>query len=124
MGVSVDQKTLEKKLLLKRCYLITTIFQIGKEQGIHFFDYYINAWELNIDEATMELAQTLSDTQIQEVFKKYPARNHVVFRGNCYTFEDGTLTLKSSAEKIRAGIAETEKKHGQTACLQIDRCSP
>jgi hypothetical protein len=113
--VSVDQKTLEKKLLLKRVYPATAIFQIGREMAVQFFDQYVNAWEPDPDEAAMELAQGLSDVQMQEVFKKHPARNYAVFRGSYFTFEDGTLTLKGSAEKIRAGIAETKKKYGQAA---------
>ena len=113
--MSVDQKTLEKKLLLKRVYPATTIFQIGKELAVPFFDQYVNAWEPDPDEAAMELAQALSDVPMQEVFKKHPARNYAVFRGSYFTFEDGTLALKGSAEKIRAGIAETEKKYGQAA---------
>jgi hypothetical protein len=119
--VSVDQKTLEKKLLLQRVYPADAIFQIGREQAIEFFNRYVNAWEPDLDEAAMEIAQGLSDVQLQEVFKKHPPRSYTVFRGNFYTFEEGTLTLKGSAEKIRAGIAETEKKYGEvvTAVLKL-----
>ncbi len=113
--MTADDKTLEKKLLIKRVYSITDIFQIGKEQAIPFFDLYVNAWEPDPDEATFQLAQALDDKQLQEALKKHPARNYVAFRGANYTFEDGNLAFKGSAEKIRAGIAETEKKYGQAA---------
>ncbi len=117
--MTVDDKTLEKKLLIKRVYPVADIFQIGKEEAINYFDQFVNAWEPDLDEPALELAQTLSDKQLQETFKKHPPRNYNVFRGIYYTFEDGNLNLKGSAEKIRAGIAETEKKYGPAASAII-----
>jgi hypothetical protein len=111
--MTLDDIVLEKKLLLNRVYPVADIFQIGKEQAIPYFDGFVNCWEADPDEAALELAQTLNDKQLQEVFKKHKARAYTVFRGMHYTFEDGTLNLKGSVEKIRAGIAETEKKFGQ-----------
>ncbi len=111
--MSIDDKTLEKKLLLARIYSPTAIFKIGKENAISFFEDYVNAWEPNIDEAALSLAQGLEDKLLQDVCRKNPPRSYSVFRGNYYTFEDGTLSLKGSTEKIRTGIAETEKKYGQ-----------
>jgi hypothetical protein len=113
--MTVDDKTLEKKLLIKRVYPVTDIFQIGKENGIGYFDGFVNSWEPDTDEAAMEMAQAVSDKQLQEIFKKHQPRNYTVFRGTNYTFEDGILTVKGSAEKVRAGIVETEKKYGQAA---------
>jgi len=113
--MSADDKILEKKLLLKRVYSPVDIFQIGKENAIPFFAGLVNAWEPDLDEAALELAQALSDKQLLEAFRKHPGRPYVVFRGSNYTFEDGNLTPKGSLEKIRAGIAETEKKYGQAA---------
>ena len=113
--MTVDDKVLEKKLLIKRVFPVAEIFQIGKEQGIYYFDQFVNCWEADEDEAALEIGQALSDKQLQEVFKKHKGRAHAVFRGRHYTFEDGTLALKGSAEKIRAGIAETEKKYGRDA---------
>jgi hypothetical protein len=111
--MTVDDHTLEKKLLINRVYTIPDVFQIGKEQGIPYFDQYVNCWEPDPDEAALELAQALSDKQLQDVSKKHKERAYAVFRGMHYTFEDGALNLKGSVEKIRAGIAETEKKFGQ-----------
>ena len=113
--MTVDDKTLEKKLLIKRVYPVTDIFQIGKENAIGYFDQFVNSWEPDTDEAAMEMAQAVSDKQLQEIFKKHQPRNYTVFRGTNYTFEDGILTVKGSAEKVRAGIVETEKKYGQAA---------
>ena len=111
--MTADDKTLEKKLLIRRVYPETDIFTIGKEQGIQYFDQFVNCWETNPDEASLELGQALSDKQLQEAFKKHAGRNWTVFRGKYYTFEDGALSLKGSVEKIRAGITETEKKFGK-----------
>ncbi len=111
--MTVDDHTLEKKLLINRVYTIPDVFQIGKEQGIPYFDQYVNCWEPDPDEAALELAQALSDKQLQDVFKKHKGRAYSVFRGMHYTFEDSALNLKGSVEKIRAGIAETEKKFGE-----------
>ena len=113
--MTVDDKTLEKKLLIKRVYPVTDIFQIGKENAIGYFDQFVNSWEPDTDEAAMEMAQAVSDKQLQEIFKKHQPRNYTVFRGTNYTFEDGILTVKGSAEKVRTGIVETEKKYGQAA---------
>jgi hypothetical protein len=110
--MTLDDKTLEKKLLLKRIYPVTDVFQIGKEQAILFFDQYVNAWECDPDEAALEVAQALSDKQLQEVVAKHPPRFYVVFRGEYYTFEDSTLTLKGATERVRSGIKETQKKYG------------
>jgi hypothetical protein len=113
--MTIDDKTLETKMLLKRVYPTTEIFAIGKEQALPYFDQFVNAWEPDPDEAAMELAQALDGKQLTETFRKHPPRNYVVFRGAFYTFEDANLTLKGSTEKIRAGIAETEKKYGKAA---------
>jgi hypothetical protein len=113
--MSIDDKTLERKLLIARVYPETDIYTIGKEQAISYFDQYVNGWEPDAEEAAMEIAQALNDKQLTETFKKHPPRSYVVFRGTNYTYEESTLTLKGSTEKIRAGIKETEKKFGQTA---------
>jgi hypothetical protein len=111
--MNFDDRTLEKKLLVKRIFSVTAIFQIGKEQAIPFFDQYVNAWEPSPDEAAMEIAQAISDQQLQETLRKHAARTYTVFRGAHYTFEEGTLTFKGSHKKILAGIAETQKKFGK-----------
>jgi hypothetical protein len=108
-----NDKILERKLLIKRVFPVAEIFEIGKELGIHYFDQFVGCWDADADEASLEIGQAVSDTQLQEIFKKYDARGWTVFRGKYYTFEGGVLSLKGSLEKIRAGIAETEKKYGK-----------
>ena len=113
--MTLDDRALEKKLLIQRIIPITDIYVIGKEEKIPYFDQFVNAWEPNPDEAAMELATALNDKQLQDSLKKHPPRPYAVFRGANYTFEDSTLTLKGATEKIAAGIRETEKKFGQAA---------
>jgi hypothetical protein len=113
--MSTEDEVLERKLLLKRVYPVTEIFQIGKEQTIPFFDQFVNGWEPDPDEAALELAKILSEKRLLDLVKKHPPRNYVVFRGENYTFEEGTLSLKGNTDRIHAGIVETEKKYGQAA---------
>ena len=108
-----DDKIVERKLLIKRVFPVAEIFDIGKELGIPYFDQFVGCWDADADEASLEIGQAVSDAQLQEIFKKYEARGWAVFRGKYYTFEGGVLSLKGSLEKIRAGIAETEKKYGK-----------
>lgn len=110
-----DDKQLEKKLLIQRAFPVTKIFEIGKEMGIHYFDQFVSCWEADPGEASVEMAQALSDVQLQGVFKRYPKREWAVFRGKYYTFENGAFSLTGSLEKIQAGIRETEKKYGNTS---------
>ncbi len=111
--MSLDDKTVEKKLLIKRVFPIQDIYEIGRELGIQYFAQFVNCWEIDSDEALLALMQAVSDIQLQEIFKKHEGRNWASFRGKYYTFEDGVLSLKGALEKIGAGIAETEKKYGQ-----------
>lgn len=113
--MNAEDKTLELKLLLRRVYSVTEIFQIGKELAIPWFDQFVNAWEPDPDEASLELAKALDEKQLKDLFKKHLPRSYTVFLGSNYTFEDGVLTLKGTADRIHAGIRETEKKYGQTA---------
>jgi hypothetical protein len=111
--VTLDDRTLEKKLLLQRAYPPNEIYNIGKELAIPFFESLVNCWEPDPDEAAFQAAQALEDQQLQEVFKKHAPRQNAVFRGIHFTIEDGVLNQKGSLEKLCAGIAETEKKFGE-----------
>jgi len=80
--MSLDDKALEIKLLLKRVFPIPEICEIGKEQAIPYFDQLVNCWEADPDEAALEIAQNLNEKQLQEVFKKHKGRPYAVFRGS------------------------------------------
>jgi hypothetical protein len=108
-----NDKIVERKLLIKRAFALTEIFEIGKQLGAPYFSQYVSGWETNADAAALEIAQVVSDTQLQEIFKKHATRDWAVFRGKYYTFEAGVLSLRGSLEKIQAAIAETTKKYGK-----------
>jgi hypothetical protein len=114
-----DDKIVERKLLIKRVFPVAEIFEIGKEWGIHYFDQFVSCWDADADEAPLEIGQAVSDTQLQEIFKKHKGRDWAVFRGKYYTFEGEVLSLKGSLEKIQAGIAETEKKYGKDSAYVL-----
>jgi hypothetical protein len=107
----LEKKTSHQQLLTLR----TELPEIGKDRKIWVLDQYVNAGKLIPGQASMEIAQALNDKQLQEAFKKYPARDYTSFRGRYYTYEDGNLTIKGVVDKIHTGIAETEKKYGQAA---------
>jgi len=108
-----DDKIVERKLLIKRVFPATEIFEIGKELGIHYFDQFVSCWDADADEASLEIGQAVGDAQLQEIFKKHETRGWAVFRGNFYTFDGEALSLKGSLERIQAGIAETGKEYGK-----------
>jgi hypothetical protein len=108
-----DDKIVERKLLIKRAFSLTEIFEIGKQLGIPYFDQFVSSWETDDDTASLEIAQAVSDAQLQEIFKKRETRDWAVFRGKYYLFEAGVLSLRGSLEKIQAAIAETAKKYGK-----------
>ncbi len=108
-----DDKIVERKLLIKRAFPLTEIFEIGKKLGLHYFDQLVSGWETDADAASLEIGQAVSDAQLQEIFKKHETRDWAVFRGKHYTFEGGTLSLRGSLEKIQTAIAETAKKYGK-----------
>lgn len=109
--MTIDDKIVERKLLIKRAFSLTEIFEIGKQLGLHYFDQFVNCWETDTDTAALEIGQAVSDAQLQAIFKKYKTRDWSVFRGKHYTFEGGILSLRESLEKIHAAIAETSKKY-------------
>jgi len=113
--MSSDDKIVERKLLIKRAFPLTEIFEIGKQLGLHYFDQFVNCWETDADTAALEIGQVVSDAQLQAIFKKHKARDWSVFRGKYYTFEGGILSLRGSLEKIRAAIAETAMKYDKNS---------
>lgn len=113
-----EDKVVERKLLLRRMFSIADLFAIGKEIGIPSFGSFVSCWELDEDEAASEIASNTSDRQLREIYKKFAPRGWAIFRGRYYTFENGTLRLTGSWEKIRRSIAETERKYGKN-CVSL-----
>ena len=116
--MTVDDRVVERRLLLQRAFPRIDLFEIGKELNIPYFGRFVSGWDVDEDEAALEIASRISDTQLQKVFEKYAARVWVVFRGKHYTFENGVLHLEGSWKTIRANLYQAKKKYRKN-CLAV-----
>jgi hypothetical protein len=116
--LAFDDKRLERKLLLKRIFPRIELFEIGKKFNIPYFDRFESGWDINEDDASLEIASKISDVQLKKVFDKYLPRKWTVFRGTYYTFENGELRLEGSDKTIRANVYQAQKKYGKN-CAAI-----
>jgi len=116
----VDDRLVERKLLLKRAFPRIELFEIGKELNIPYFNRFMSGWEIDEDEASLEIALNIGDAQLKEIFDKHAPRGWAVFRGKHYTFEDGHLRLDGSWRVIRANLYQAKKKYGKN-CVAILR---
>ncbi len=117
----LDSKTIERKLLLKRVFPRSRLFQIGKSLSIPYFSNFNSEWDIDVEKAALEIASLIDDERIQEVFSNYKPRKWEIFRGQFYTFEDGELRLENSWRVIQAAVAQTKKKYGQR-CTSVLKC--
>jgi len=108
-----EDKVVERKLLLKRTFSIADLFEISKEIGVPYLNALISCWETDEDEAASEIALSISDTQLRDLYKKHTPRGWAIFRGKHYTFENGVLRLTGSWQKIRVNISEAKKRYGE-----------
>jgi hypothetical protein len=118
MQLPFDDRVLERKLLLKRTFPRIDLFEIGKELNIPYFDRFESGWDIDEDDASLEIASKISDTQLKKVFEKYSPRKWTMFRGIHYTFENGELRLEGSEKTIRANVYQAQKKYGKN-CVAI-----
>jgi len=116
--LAFDDKRLERKLLLKRTFPRIELFEIGKKFNIPYFDRFESGWDINEDDASLEIASKISDVQLKKVFDKHSPRKWTVFRGTHYTFENGELHLKGSNKTIQANVYQAKKKYGKN-CVAI-----
>jgi hypothetical protein len=116
--LALDDKRLERKLLLKRTFPRIELFEIGKKFNIPYFDRFESGWDINEDDASLEIASKISDVQLKKVFERYSPRKWTVFRGTHYTFENGELHLEGSDRTIRANVYQAKKKYGKN-CVAI-----
>jgi len=113
-----EDKIVERKLLLKLTFPVADLFEIGKELEIPYFKRFVSCWEIDADEAALEIALNTSDTKLKKIYKRYTPREWVSFRGKYYTFENGGLRLTGSWGKIRTKISEAKKKYGKN-CVSV-----
>jgi len=111
--VTFEDKTLERKMLLKRAFSRQRLFEIGKSLSIAYFDRFTNEWDIDEDQAALEIASRISDAQLKETFDKQNPREWVVFRGKHYTFENGQFQLQGSWKIIESNIRQVKEKHGK-----------
>ncbi|RLI46357.1 hypothetical protein DRO69_03255 [Candidatus Bathyarchaeota archaeon] len=116
--MTFDDRVLERKLLLKRTFPRIELFEIGKELNIPYFDRFESGWDIDEDDASLEIASKISDTQLKKIFDKHSPRKWTVFRGTHYTFENGELRLEGSEKTIRANVYQAQKKYGKN-CVAI-----
>ncbi|MHA1710598.1 MAG: hypothetical protein ACTSUS_00805, partial [Candidatus Freyarchaeota archaeon] len=116
--VTADDKLVERKLLLKRAFSRVRLFEIGRQLGIPYFNRFASGWEIDEEEASLEIASNINDAQLKGIFKEYNPREWVVFRGKYYTFENGNLHLNGYWKTLRVHIHQARKKYGRN-CLAI-----
>lgn len=115
MWVTTGDKIVERKLLLKRVFPVSKLFEIGKKLNLAYFNRFPSEWDIDEDEAALEIASNISDAQLKEVFDKFKPRKWAVFRGQFYTFENGTFLLEGSWKNLQANIRQTKKKFRKNA---------
>jgi len=111
--VTIEDRIVERKILLKRVFPRNRLFEIGKGLNIAYFDRLESEWDIDEDEAAFEIASKISDTQFKEVFNTHKPREWVVFRGKHYTFENGRLLLESSWKTLQSSVHQFSEKHGR-----------
>lgn len=116
----LGDKTIERKLLLKRAFSKRKLLKIGKELKVAYFNRFRSEWDIEDDKAALEIAMNASDEQLKEIFRTYEPRKWEVFRGKHYTF-DGILHLEGSWKEIQAAIAQTKRKYGKNS-LTVLKC--
>ena len=113
--VTVEDKIVERKLLLKRAFPVSTLFKIGRKLNLAYFDRFSSEWDIDEDEAALEIASKISEMQLKEIFKKFKPRKWAVFRGQYYTLEDGTFLLEGSWKNLQANLRQAKKRFRKNA---------
>jgi len=111
--LAVEDKAIERKILLKRSFPRHKLFDIGRELALPYFERFENAWNIDEDQAAFEISSAVGDAQLKEIFESRKPRQWVVFRGKYYTFEDGALLLEGSWKTIESNLHQVRKKQGK-----------
>jgi hypothetical protein len=100
-----NEKTREKIALLMRLFWLETLFKIGQQLRIHYFDQFSYYWNINHYQAAVEIAKSIDDEQLSRLARENPSKYELSlggFQGNYYTAtEKGLVTLESSWPKVR-----------------------
>jgi len=117
----LNDRVVERKLLIRRVFPRSKLFQMGKALNIPYFHNFYSEWDIDYDRAAFEIASIISDVQLENAFSNYEPREWEVFRGQYYTFENGSFRLEGSWEAIQSAIAQVRKKFGKN-CIAILKC--
>jgi hypothetical protein len=117
----MEDKVIERKLLLKRVIPRSTLLGMGKKRNIPYFRRFHSGWDIDYDRASLEVASHMTDAQLADIFRNIEPRRWESFRGQYYTFEDGVLKLEGSWKMIRAAVAQMKKKYGKN-CVSVLKC--
>jgi hypothetical protein len=119
--LAIEDKVVERKILLKRAFPIHRLFEIGKKLIVSYFERFEDTWDIDADQAALEMASTISDEQLKEIFYLYKPRDWIVFRGKHYTFENGSLLFEGSWKTVESNLHQIRKKYGKNV-LDVLKC--
>lgn len=115
----VDDKTIERKLLLQQVFSRGQLYKIGKTLGISYFKTAQSRWNIEISKASLEISLNIDDEQLKSLFDTNSPREWEIFRGQYYTFKDGEFKLEGAWKEIQAGIAQARKKYGNVVVIVL-----
>jgi len=108
--VTAEDRIVERKLLLKRAFSVSKLFEIGMNLNLAYFNRFSSKWDIDEDEAALEIASDISEAQLKQVFDKFKPQKWAAFRGQYYTFENGTFLLEGSWKNLQANIRQVKQK--------------
>lgn len=115
----LDERVCERRELLKRAYSISQLFEIGRWLKIAYFDKFLCCWEIDEDEASMEIASKITDDMLKQIFQNYKPHERIVFRGKYYLLSNGKLSLEGAQALINDGIRKLKSKYGSLGILLL-----
>jgi hypothetical protein len=71
-STTAEERLKEKTLLIMRYFWLDKLLEIGKQLKLPYFDQFKNYWEINRYQAALELAKSITDDKLLELFRKYP----------------------------------------------------
>ncbi len=119
--MTVEDEVVERKILLKRAFPIHRLFEVGKKLAVPYFERFEDVWDIDEDQAALEIASTINDEQLKAIFDSYKPRDWIVFRGKYYTFENVSLRFEGSWKTVENNLHQIRKKHGKNV-LDVLKC--
>jgi hypothetical protein len=111
--LAIEDQIVERKILLRRAFPIYQLFEIAKKLSLPYFERFKDAWDIDEDQAALEIASVTDDERLKELFDTCKPRDWIVFRGKYYTFENGALLFEGSWKTIERNFHQIRKKHGK-----------